>query len=657
MVDILFWLIISFIAALVGAALGRLVTLRGYSPLACLLLFITLGYIMLAYLLLGLGLLGYLQARPVLVVLAILLLGGLTAFRRLWQNLCAVTTKIRCALLTSPVWWLYWFLLLFVLASLLVALAPPAGLDWDGLAEHLAMAKEWVKAGRIIPLWYDHHSQFPATLQMLYALALLFPGAVAAKLFHFGFGLMAIGAVFVLTRRHLSGAAAPWAAAVLATTPVFSWLMGAAYVDLPVVACVLLSVHFFLEWISSGAVRDAALSGLLAGAAMAFKMQGIPYLGLMLLIAVYIAWRDGPQKSQRWRAVAFFAIVGLLVASPWYIKSWIITGNPVYPFAYNIFGGKQWSAQQADWYRYHQLRFGVGELPPRQELVAMPWYKRIFAGPRQPLRLLLAPFNLTFNPLPFTDPVSPAAAIMFFSIGPLYLIFAPMLLAFSRRPAKLKVLLILFGLLWVWWLYSMQQSRYLLPTIALLAPAAAYALHRCTDRKGVLRGTSLTVVATWLVIILLIKIISLRTTLPVVAGTISREQYLTAFLAPYPVISYINRHTAPEAKVISYGEVRLFYLERDYLWGDPVYHRMIIYDTITGAQDLLAAYNRLGITYVLYQPKLLNRLSADREPVGPLLQAALEEEYLSEVTVPEAHRGYYLLRVTELGRQVGSSRR
>ncbi len=264
----------------------------------------------------------------------------------------------------------------------------------------------------------------------------------------------------------------------------------------------------------------------------------------------------------------------------------------------------------------------------------MPWYKRIFAGPRQPLRLLLAPFNLTFNPLPFTDPVSPAAAIMFFSIGPLYLIFAPMLLAFSRRPAKLKVLLILFGLLWVWWLYSMQQSRYLLPTIALLAPAAAYALHRCTDRKGVLRGTSLTVVATWLAIVLLIKIISLRTTLPVVAGTISREQYLTAFLAPYPVISYINRHTAPEAKVISYGEVRLFYLERDYLWGDPVYHRMIIYDTITGAQDLLAAYNRLGITYVLYQPKLLNRLSADREPVGPLLQAALEEEYLSEVTVP-----------------------
>ena len=73
---------------------------------------------------------------------------------------------------------------------------------------------------------------------------------------------------------------------------------------------------------------------------------------------------------------------------------------------------------------------------------------------------------------------------------------------------------------------------------------------------------------------------------------------------------------------------------------------------MTGPENLVAAYNRLGITHVLYEPALLNRLSADREPVGPLLQAALEEGYLSEVVVPAAHRGYRLLEVTEKGRQV-----
>jgi len=652
MIDILFWLIISSIAALVGAALGRLVTLRAYSPLTRLLLFVTLGYLVLAYLLLGLGLLGYLQPVPVLVVLAIVLLVGLIAFRTLWRDLCTVTSKIRHALLASPARWLYWFVLLCTLASLIPALAPPAGLDWDGLAEHLAMAKEWTKAGRVIPLWYDHHSQFPATLQMLYALALLFRGASAAKLFHFGFGLIALGAVFALTRRHISRPAAPWAAVILAATPVFSWLMGVAYVDLPIVACALLSVHFFLEWVSSGAARDAALSGLLAGAAMAFKMQGIPYFGLLLIFAVYIAWRGRRQETPRWRGVAIFAAVGLLVASPWYVKSWVITGNPVYPFAYSTFGGKEWSAQQAEWYRHHQLQFGVGELPPQEVLDALPWYKRTFAGPRQPLRLLLAPLNLTFRPIPFTVPISPLAVVTCQSIGPLYLIFAPVLLLLTSGHRRLKTLLVAVALLWLWWLYSMQLTRYLLPTLALLAPATGYALHRCTQHKGVLRGTTLAVVAMWLAIIFLIKAMSLYTALPVVAGTVGREQYLASSLAPYPVISYINSYTRPEAKVISYGDVRLFYLERDYLWGDPVYHRMIIYDTMTGPAELLAAYDHLGITHILYRPDLLNRLSADREPVGPLLQAALEEGYVERVVGRFPPGPYQLLRVTERGRQV-----
>jgi len=650
--DILFWLIISFIAALVGATLGRLATLRAYSPLTRLLLSVTLGYLVLAYLLLGLGLLGLLQPVPALVVLIILLLVGLTASRTLYQDLCTVATKMRQALLSSPARWLYWFVLLCTLASIIPALTPPTGMDWDGLAEHLAMAKEWVKAGRIIPLWYDHHSQFPATLQMLYALALLFRGAAAAKLFHFSFGLIALGAVFVLTRRHIAPQAAPWAAAVLAATPVFSWLMGMAYVDLPVVACVLLAVHFFLEWISSNAVRDAALSGLLAGAAMAFKMQGIPYFGLLLIFAVYVAWRQRRQKTPRWRAVAIFAAVALLVASPWYIKSWVITGNPVYPFAYSTFGGKHWSAEQADWYRHHQLEFGMGELPSQEVIDALPWYKRTFVGPRQPLRLLLAPLHLTFRPIPFTVPISPLAVVTCQSIGPLYLIFAPMLLLFTSGHRRLKTLLVAFALLWLWWLYSMQLTRYLLPTLALLAPATGYALHRCTQHKGILRGTTLAVIATWLAIILLIKAMSLYIALPVVAGTVSQEQYLASSLAPYPVISYINSHTPPEAKVISYGEVRLFYLERDYLWGDPVYHRMIIYDTMTGPEDLLAAYNRLGITYVLYQPALLNRLSSAGHPVGAMLGQAREEGYLSDVVVPTAHRGYHLLQLTKLGRQV-----
>jgi len=66
----------------------------------------------------------------------------------------------------------------------------PPGLDWDGVAEP-------PPAGRCLPAdarrpaaVYDHHSQFPSTLQMLYAPMLAFSGPAAARLLHFAFGLL-----------------------------------------------------------------------------------------------------------------------------------------------------------------------------------------------------------------------------------------------------------------------------------------------------------------------------------------------------------------------------------------------------------------------------------------------------------------------------------
>ena len=212
MIDLLFWLGIGLLAALVGAGMARLLGLRLDSSLTRLLLFTALGYLGLAYLVLALGLLGLLRTGPVTSLLVALLLAGLFGGRLLASTLRELGGDMRRAFLASPARLLYWFLLIWALTKLVSALSLPAGLDWDGLAEHLAMAKRWVEAGRIYPLWYDHHSQFPATLQMLYALALLFRGPVAAKLFHFGFGLMALGAVFELTRQHVSAPAAPWAA-------------------------------------------------------------------------------------------------------------------------------------------------------------------------------------------------------------------------------------------------------------------------------------------------------------------------------------------------------------------------------------------------------------------------------------------------------------
>lgn len=648
MLDLLFFVLISLLAAAVGAALLRISSVKLASRLEEALLYLPLGYLVIAYLIALLGVLGLLTAPAVLAGLGTALLLGLWGARRVMTALAEAAGRITRALLVSPNRWLYRFLLLWATTVLLAALVQPDNLDWDGVAEHLAMAKLWAQAGRIRPLWFMHHSQFPATVQMLYTLALLFRGPVAAKLFHFAYGIIGVAAVFLLTRRHISRPAAPWAAVVVATTPVYEWLCGIAYVDLAMVAYVVLAVHFFLTWIAQRRLTDIILASVLAGAAMAVKMQALAYFGTLLLAAVYLAWRaPRPQRSRAWRHIAIFALMGTLLAAPWYIKSWIITGNPVYPFAYSIFGGKQWSPQQAQWYRHHQQSFGMGELPSPEVMKNLPGWKRLLVGPREPLKLLLAPINLTLWPWEFTVPVGKAAAVARMSIGPLYLIFVPVLLLLTSGPPKLKVLLLIFLIAWLWWLYSMQLTRYLLPALALLAPAAGYGIYRSINARAILRLSTRIVVSLWLVLALFFNYLAVAAALPAIFGQASWDSYLQQSLQVYGPSRYINEFTPTDAKIITYGEPRCFYLDRDYLWGDWHYHQIIIYDRMKGSEDLVAAYRRLGITHVLINRGFWPDFATSQQADKRLVREAIRDRELTLIATVGQRGQYWLLRVTD----------
>jgi len=50
---------------------------------------------------------------------------------------------------------------------------------------------------------------------------------------------------------------------------------------------------------------------------------------------------------------------------------------------------------------------------------------------------------------------------------------------------------------------------------------------------------------------------------------ISQDQYLRITCEVYEPSMVLNKIVPPEGKVITFGEPRGFYIERDYLWGDP----------------------------------------------------------------------------------------
>src|SRR5207244_3620128 len=65
-------------------------------------------------------------------------------------------------------------------------------------------------------------------------------------------------------------------------------------------------------------------------------------------------------------------LAGVVVASPWYVKSYLWTNNPVYPFLYRLFPhSKYWNERADEGYRAEQASFGRGH--GVRALLDLPW--------------------------------------------------------------------------------------------------------------------------------------------------------------------------------------------------------------------------------------------------------------------------------------------
>jgi len=636
------FLAVLFVAFMLGTQALRLIRLSPDDDAERGLAALVLGLVILSLLVLALGLIGALTWWALAHMLLLCALVGLRTLDDCLRSLGRLAAVLWWELSRSPLKAVYWVIVLVVAAQLVAALAPPSPADFDGLAEHLAQAKQYARDGRVHPLWYDHHSQFPATVQMLYTMAHVFGRPGAAKLFHWVFGVMAIGATVLAGRRLLVPAAGAYAGLILATTPGFAWLMGVGYVDLATTACAVLAFYFFARSLQEEQTWLLYLSALMAGAAAGTKMQGLTLLGV-LAAGVLITRRQRLVVAVR-RAAAYVGIA-LLVCGPWYVKSYLWTGNPVYPFAYDIFGGKLWSADRALHYRYSQRQYGKGEMPPLRQFRQMPPLRKAFCGPRAPQNLLLAPINLTLDPPAFTVPLGSFWAFASDSVGPLWLALLPLLLL-CRRPPPVRWMLWALLPLWLWWLWSMQLTRYLLPSLALAAPAAGWAAIEAERRSRILATVVRSVLAAWSVVAMGIMLMYVLPQAPAAFGLVGPDAYLAGH-ALYEASKFINGGTQPDAKVALYGEPRGYYLDRDYLWADPGHSALIDYNCARTPEGLVSEWRRLGVTHVMINRAQFPDLRRSNDPLALTIGEAVEEDLLQRLAAPATVRPYLVLRLAE----------
>ncbi len=230
---------------------------------------------------------------------------------------------------------------------------------YDALEYHLEAPREYYDAGQIHFLPHNVYASFPQQVEMLYLLLMHLMGgpygaALACQLVHVLGATLTVVALIAWTP---AGWPRVVVALLAASTPWVAYLGCLAYVEMGMLLFAAVAAGLLLETLrdaTSADWRTILAAGLCIGLAGGCKYTALVLIAAALGLAWLIVMNGGPLLRLR-RAVIFGAAT-LLAFSPWLIRNVAFTGNPVYPFAYSVFGGQAWSAAQtAQWDRGHQV--------------------------------------------------------------------------------------------------------------------------------------------------------------------------------------------------------------------------------------------------------------------------------------------------------------
>lgn len=466
------------------------------------------------------------------------------------------------------------FFLAFVLGglvSLAGVLSPSDTIDWDSLSYHLAVPKLYLQAGHIYPL-FIHQSNFPSLVDYLYIWGLKWGGQYGAKAFSFCFYVFGLIAVYGIARDRYGRRPGLWAALAFGFVPVLMWESGTAYIDLANGLYAGLGIAFAAAWLSDREKPQTLwLSALFLGYA-----AGSKYTGLQTILAVAIVILVLTRSAQGLRCAVLVGVVASVVACPWYIKNVVYTGNPVFPFFYGQFGGKNWDERRAEIYTNQQKQFGI---PPPGLSQSVPLTERIGS----------AVFGLAYKPWEYIDPGQPrigaigAAALLAFF---LWLISGR---ARVFENAILGTVLISLAM----WIALSQQSRYMAPLMLPLAVLLGGGVARLAF------GQVLAAVAALQAFYSLWVLDTDRVgqQMLVLTGKLTPEEYQRKFISFYEPAQAINQDAAG-GKVALYDETFGYLLDVPYMWANPGHSTLIPYDSMSTPEDYVRDMKALGFTHV-----------------------------------------------------------
>ena len=468
------------------------------------------------------------------------------------------------------------------------SLAPPT--SPDALYFHLGLPKIYAQTGQVRFVPTIIFSASPMTAEMI-------------TTGFFSLGLESAAAIFVVITALILllsaaqnaakfGGKGDWANALILSVPLFVTTIGDVKNNFLLAGLALLAALKLSEFIRENKVRSLICSAVAAGMACGTKAIGI---GFLLAIIILLLWYYFSGRI-RFRALAIFVLLSMIVASPWYLYSWISTGNPVYPFFNNIFPSEYWSRV------FDDFNSGIAAL----------------SGPRDLIGLIISPLQLLFFPEDFRGRMG-FALITLFIIAVLY----------SHKQLRSAPIIAVIIAYYVIWYFGYKWAPYLAPIIPLAAIIASSIGANFDSSHRFLKNVAIVALIVSLLLPLPTIIAQSGSRSKAVLRSEGRIEFLKNFegydpnnpasgnrLKQFPYIGCwreIERNSPQGARVGIFSSfwVRAegYYLDRPYIYLNPSEQRQFDFLSLKSEKDIAAQMTKNGISILVIDHRAFEQFS------------------------------------------------
>ena len=585
---LLYPFLISFVVFFAANSIGHLLFSRAFqdnhTAIARECLFTALGLTFLIFFVIILGafsLFKYLNCFIILIIISAFSYKRILTWCKELQIHSPINLKISEITLLV-------LIVVSALIHLINSLAPP--IFYDALEYHLAVPEKFLQKGGFHFIQNNVYSNFPFNIEMLYLIGLQSGREIVPKLINFCFYLLNLLVIYSICHYLKTPRLISLIAVLLFSTFfITNSLTLYCYIELGITFFILLLFYTFLHWIDSRKIEDFLVLSVLSGVIIGCKyttilIYFIPFLIILIIELLFIEKKMSVSIAK----ILLFIFVTITIFSPWIIKNLVLTGNPVYPLCYSLFGGRDWSVQQST----------------------------LFTVSHQPHNI--------FSPLFLKTIFSRLGLIGYLNI---ILIFISFFIKGLKREIKLIGIYIILSFLF-WNFFTQGDSRFFAINSPIAIILGLYVLYNLimsyqTKIQSDLKSKTSDILPQGFHLFTLLFIIQALLGIAnsfvlqdrhrihsYFTGKIDEFEYKTINIEGYPaLVKYLNESISPDAKCIFLYEARTFGIKRDVYYNTIFDQNYLMenlrrYVTIDELKDFL---KKEGIGYIV-----LNESERDR---------------------------------------------